>query len=75
MKTGNCSKCYYCTLIEGRGDALTCVRYPPTAAAIPQQNQLTGDVNINVMLLPVQVVPDYWCGEFKEAPVGLHTVD
>ncbi len=60
-------ECSTCKFSKVDGVHIKCVRYPPTVVPIQSQNQLTGDVNMSVMVLPINVAGDYWCGEYDDA--------
>ncbi len=61
----NCSNCKY----EKEG---VCWRFPPQVFPLQGQNQLTGQMEMQVIALPVQAQPDNWCGEHAEKDKKLH---
>ena len=63
-----CKECVY----EEKG---FCKRYPPQVFPAQAQNQLTGQVEMQVVMLPVQAQADNWCGEFKEKDKKLASVN
>ncbi len=64
----NCGNCKY----EKEG---VCRRFPPHVFPMQAKNALTGQVEMQVIALPVQAHPDNWCGEYKEMEKKLASVN
>lgn len=67
-------QCDICTHCVSDNNVFTCRRYPPQVSPMQAQNQMTGEVSIQAIALPVNVTSDYLCGEFKEIS-GLSLVE
>ncbi len=49
---------------ELNATTLNCVRYPPSVSPVMVSDAL-GQPQMQVVVLPINVKPDYWCGEYK----------
>ncbi len=60
-----CECCGFSRVIEENPDMLECRRYPPSAFPMQAANQITGEVSVTPVSLPVFVNREHCCGEFK----------
>jgi hypothetical protein len=65
----SCLTCKFCreraSPSNPKQKATMCLRYPPTALAVPVQHPLTQAVSVAIQSVHPPVGVDEWCGEYQ----------
>lgn len=73
-----CVNCYFVYDVERDSEGASgsvCRRFPPVMNPMPAIHPITGEQGVTFRALYPVVADDFWCGEFKESPPGVLTMN